>query len=105
MKESVTFCDFTDRFKAIRPDNFSYDGLKALYDWLEEYEDSTDQEIELDVIALCCDFSEYTLDELQSDYGDYASEKWDDMDEATEWLNDHTMVIPVDSNTVIVQAF
>lgn len=105
MKTTVGFCEFTDRFNAIRPDNFSYDGLKALYDWMEEYEESTDTEIELDVIALCCDFSEYTLEELQGDYGDYENEKWEDMDEAAEWLNDRTIVIPVDSDTVIVQAF
>lgn len=105
MKQSINFCEFTDQFKAIRPNNFSYNGLRALYDWLEEYEDSTGQEIELDVIALCCDFSEYTLSELQSEYGDYENEKWDDINEATDWLNERTIVIPIDDDSVIVQAF
>ena len=105
MKQSINFCEFTDRFRAIRPDNFSYDGLKALYEWLESYEEETGEELELDVIALCCDFSEYDLEDLQREYGDYESEQWEDLDEAIDWLNDRTMVIPVDSDHVIIQAF
>lgn len=46
MKQTVNFSMFCDQFRAIRPDNFSYNGLKALYDYLEDIED-----YELDVIA------------------------------------------------------
>ena len=59
MKITVNFTDFVDAFYKIRPTNFSYDGLKALFDYLEEYEHSTGKELELDVIGLCCDFCEY----------------------------------------------
>lgn len=61
--------------------------------------------MELDVIALCCDFGEYTLSELQREYGDYEGEQWEDLEEAIEWLQDRTMVIPVDDYSVIVQSF
>jgi hypothetical protein len=105
MKQNVTFSDFYNSFQAIRPDNFSYDGLRTLYTWLELYEEDTGEEVELDVITLCYNFSEYTLEELQTDYGDYEGEQWETMDEAVEWLNDRTMVIPIDNDTVIVQAF
>jgi len=114
MKENVNFCDFTDRFNAIRPDNFSYDGLKALYEWLEQYEDDTGEEIELDVIALCCDYSEMSFDEVVNDYISFDKSLRDELNEQDEdeqnewlagWLNDRTIVIPVDSETVIIQAF
>ena len=59
MKQTINFTQFADAFKAIRPDNFSYAGLKALYDYLEQYEEDTGGEVELDVIALCCEYTEY----------------------------------------------
>jgi hypothetical protein len=32
-------------------------------------EDDTGEEMELDVIALCCDFAEYRVEELMDEYG------------------------------------
>ena len=97
MKTTLTETAFKDAFQSIRPDNFSYAGLCELYEWLESYEEDTGQEYELDVIALCCDFSEYTLEELKNSYG-YMFDK-DDMpetlDDWTEVLGNHTFVIPV----------
>lgn len=105
MKQTVNETDFRDAFHTIRPDNFSYEGLGALLEWLEEYEDSTGEEMELDVTALCCDFSEHTLEDLQREYGDYEGEQWEDLDEAIEWLEERTTVVPVNDETVIIQAF
>ena len=72
MIQTIYKSDFTSAFhKAGRGDNFTYEGLIALYDYLEDYEDSTGEQIELDVIAICCDFNEYEdLAEFQEDYGD-----------------------------------
>ena len=58
MKQTINFYDFERAFKAIRPDNFSYEGLKVLYDWFESIDDDCGTETELDVIAMCCEFSE-----------------------------------------------
>jgi len=71
MINTVSQYDFVDAFKSLRPNNFSYEGLLALFDWFEMLEEDCDQKIELDVIAICCDFSEYeNLKEFQNDYGD-----------------------------------
>lgn len=98
MKQTLSFYDFRDAFKAIRPNNFTYEGLYALFDWLEEYEEGTGQEIELDVIALCCDFTEYeSMEELRENYTSI---------ETMEELEEHTIVIPVgDTGRFIIQAF
>ena len=51
-----------------RPDHFSYDGLIALWEYFEEYEEDTGEEIDLDVIAICCEYYEYNnLKEFQAD--------------------------------------
>lgn len=99
MIETVTLNDFIDRFRAFdRYDNFGYEGLKALFEYLEEYEDSTGEQIELDVIALCCDYTFYeSFEDFQKEYGDdYQS---------IEDLENHTQVIMVDDESFIIQAF
>ena len=71
MITTVRWYDFKDAFDDIRPDNFSYEGLEALFDYLQMLEDDIGKPIELDVIGLCCEYSEYeNLKEFQNDYGD-----------------------------------
>ena len=59
MKTTISQSDFLNAFQTIRPDNFSHAGLCALFDYFEDVEAETSQEIELDVIAICCEYSEY----------------------------------------------
>jgi hypothetical protein len=90
--------DFTDTFRNMgRKDQFSYAGLHALYEYLEQLAEDTGEPMELDVIALCCDYSEYaTLAEYNTEYGtEY--ESWDDVAE-------ETTVIEHSNGAAIVQA-
>jgi len=98
MKTIINFNEFVDAFRKIRPDNFSYDGLKALFEYLEEYEEDTGTEIEFDVIALCCDYTEYkNLKEFQEAYG----EDYKDL----ESIQDNTALIKIDEESFIIQNF
>ena len=79
IKQAVTESDFRDAFQAIRPDNFSYEGLGALYEYLEELSEDTGEDIELDVIAICCDYTEYSEDEAREEFDiDPDIEDWQD---------------------------
>lgn len=69
MKTTVYFSEFRDYFHEIRPDNFSYQALRILFDYLEEFEESTGEEVEFDVIAICCDFSEDSFENIADLYG------------------------------------
>lgn len=96
MKQEVTKYQFHDAFKRMgRGDQFSYAGLNALYDYL----DDIDPLYSLDVIALCCEFTEYeNLEEFQEEYG----EEYDSIDK----IEDNTTVIRVpDSDGFIVGGF
>ena len=112
MKTSVSICGFDRAFiDHGRQDQFSPRGRRALFEYLEEYEDSTDTELELDVIALCCDYSEYaSAKEAAMEYGMTAEDDEDTQDEealeehALDWLRDRTQVIEYDGG-VIVQSF
>ena len=55
MKTTVYLHDLRTQFHQMgRGDQFSYDGLRVLFEALEQYEDDTGSEVELDVIGLCC---------------------------------------------------
>jgi len=109
MYQSVNFYDFEQAFRrADRAENFSYKGLRALFEWFEDLEEDTGEEIELDVISICCDFSEYSsateaVGELSSD-----TIEGDDDDEieelSLEYLRDRTAVIEF-CGGIIVQSF
>jgi hypothetical protein len=68
MKTYISQYDFRRAFQDCRPDNFSYEGLKILFEYLEEYEMDIGEELELDVIGLCCDFSESTFEDIAALY-------------------------------------
>lgn len=97
MIKQITFSAFCDAFRnADRNENFSYDGKRALYDYLEDYADQTGEEVELDVIAFCCEYSEDDMDTIINSYSIDVSEAEDDEEKAeivAEYLNDHTLNI------------
>lgn len=109
MKQTVYLSDFRDSFKRIRPDNFSYEGLGLLFDYFEQYEDDIGEEIELDVIAICCEWAEDTLENIASNYSIDISGLEDASEieyTVLEYLNDHTQVAGVtDNGSIVYQQF
>ncbi len=75
MIQTITFNTFIDSFKNCgRGNSFTYDGFKALFDYLEQLENECDMSIELDPIAFDCEYVEYgDLEEIQGDYPDVES--------------------------------
>ena len=93
---TVTQNDFHDAFSLSRPDNFSYDGLNALYEYFDDYSEDTGEPFELDVIAICCEFTEYdNFTEINKAYPDIKS---------MEALEDYTCIIET-HNSIIIQDF
>jgi hypothetical protein len=68
MKTTVSIYDFRREFEQCRPNNFSYEGLAILFNYFEEFEESTGEEMECDVIAICCDFSEDSFQNIADQY-------------------------------------
>ena len=101
MKTTVNLNDFIDGFKqANREDNFSYEGKIALFDYFEELEMDCDIDIEFDIIAFCCEYTEY--EDLKEFYGNYDKEDY----ETLETIRDYTTVIEIDgSDSFIVADF
>ncbi len=90
MITTINSYDFIQAFESVRPNNFSREGLLALFDYLEMLEDDLGEQIELDVIALCCEYSEYeNLKEFQENYGVNGNEykSLNDIDEMTRVIS------------------
>ena len=89
MKTTVSLYDFRREFAECRPNNFSYEGLSILFDYLEELGDSCGEELELDVIAICCDFSEDHFSDVATNYDIDLSDCDGDEDQELQAVIDH----------------
>lgn len=97
IKKTFNVDNFISEFEVYnRMDNFSYHGLQVLFESLEEMAQDCGMDIEMDVIALCCDYNESSVNDVISDYSIDVSNCSDD-DEITEFvkehLREHTMLL------------
>ena len=82
--KTVNFSDFHESFDKMQRTQFSYGALKGLYAYYDTLSDNIGETIELNVIAICCEWTEYTL----AEYNDYFGTAFDDFDALKEALDD-----------------
>ena len=100
MKQTINFPAFVAAFdRKGRSEQFSYRGLKALFEYLEDvYEGDYD----LDVIALCCEWAEYCdVVDINMDYG----QDFEELEEAKDWLEDYTTVLDAGDDSLVILQF
>ena len=100
---------FREAFRlAGRGDQFSHEGLEVLFDYLDNLSEDTGETVELDVVALCCEYYESSIDEIVENYNLDLSE-YDDGNDALQyvrdWLNDNTSVCGEVSGGFVYAAF
>ena len=111
----VTENMFHDQFFAFdRQDQFSYSARSMLFDYLTEAEDNGSNDgagLELDIIGICCDFAEATIDDFIEDYKlqDYDNElsemSEEDLKQLIEnYINDNSIFIGWSSDDSFVYA-
>lgn len=116
MFKTISEHEFRRAFEELRPENFSHEGLGLLFDWFEEYEDSTGEPLELDVIAICCDWAESDAAEIMQDFSigldDIGLDADDEpdadaiADALLDYLNDRTSVAGMtDAGTIVYCSF
>jgi hypothetical protein len=92
----LNFHRFQDAFSDMnRGDNFTYEALKELYD----YYDNIGEDIELDVISICCDWSELSEEECRREYS------IDEADAVGDYLGNNTTYYELSNGNYLFQAF
>lgn len=112
MIQTVNLNNFRDAFtNRGRGEQFSYEGLEVLFDYLESLEEGGGTPYELDVIAICCDFTEEAPLNIASKYN-FDVGQFDDVDEeeydevimqyVIEQLSENNMCLGESSDGLIV---
>ena len=108
MKQNINLHDFRQAFHNMgRGDQFSYEALEVIFDWIEEYDRDNGSESELDVIGLCCEIAESSIEQIISDYSIDCDGIEDDEIEAhvIDFLNDETTILGHTSDSIIFIQF
>lgn len=108
MKATVGRHDFLRAFEdANRGTQFSRVALFELFDYFEQMESDTGTEIELDVVGICCDYSESTFSELIDQHDIPIDSYYGKSEESqiVDWLNDRTTVVAVLDDSIVYANF
>ena len=110
MIQTVNNSQFHDAFNRMdRGSQFSYEALNLIYEYMESIESDTGEQIELDVIAICCEYSEQPWQEIAESYDIDLSDWETDEDKqqaVIDYINDHSMYIGVtDDGSIVYQQF
>lgn len=70
VKTINTVGELQQEFASYNRDYYSYEAYEQIFDWYEEGYDENGNDIELDVIAICCAFNEYSKYEFVEQYED-----------------------------------
>ena len=97
MKTTITQADFYSAFdRSGRNHQFSRHALRFIFEYIEQIEQDTGEETELDVIAICYAYAESSLTEVLSNYSVTVGEDAFD-DEALEvvrnYLHNYTILV------------
>ena len=109
MKQTVYNTDFHRAFfDADRENQFSYTARNIIFDYLEQLEEDMGEEIELDVITLCCDYTEETAEEViqcfDLDVSDCMTDD-EEVDFVREYLADNTTIVGEFNGTFVYLNF
>jgi hypothetical protein len=112
MKSTLSVYEIADALQDDSNANWSYEGSKALAEYLNEIDEQSGEDTELDVVAIRCDWSEYQSAqdaasnyswEYEGDEEDIDPEELDELkeDSALEYLQDRTQVIEFNGGIII----
>tara|TARA_R110000796_G_C14437326_1_gene421885 strand:- start:413 stop:721 length:309 start_codon:yes stop_codon:yes gene_type:complete len=102
MKITLSIYEVADRLLNDEFSNWTHDESLALAEYYEQLEEDCGIEIELDVVAIRCEWVSFsTLQEVRDNYTDCPEGELD----ALEWLYDRAQVIILEDGSLLVTEF
>ena len=112
--QTVNFSSFCDMFTRMgRQDQFSYEAKHTLFEYLDNLSDDTGEDYELDIIELCCEYSEDSAEDINEYYSIGIEREEDESEEdfaarlnseVEEYLEENTKIVHNDNNGTFVYA-
>lgn len=68
MQQSINKYEFISQISAIRPDNFTREALGLIFDYLENLEEETGEQIEFYPLNICLEYTVNTVEGIIKDY-------------------------------------
>lgn len=98
-----------------RGEDFGPEGWNAIGEYLEQLSEGIGEDIEVDIVGICCDYSSAdSAEDWWQEHGEYSSidpTEWEEMDEdeklqaIEDYLNDRTSVVVCEDGLIIWQTF
>jgi len=102
VKKITTADELRREFRNYNRDQYEYETYRGL---IEYYEEAVEEDVELDVIAICCDLSEESYEDVVRNYN-IEIKSGENMTEAViEYLNYNTCIIAQTEEMVSYWAF
>ena len=107
MIQTINSYQFHRAFEESRTEQFSYEALELLFENFEIIEEDSGEQIELDVIAICCEYSESSVQDIISDYSIDVGDCEDDgiKEVVIEYLENNTRYIGETEIGLVYQQF
>lgn len=110
--QTLSKSSFIDAFThSSRKDQFSYEALEAIFEYLEEYSDSTGENVELDIVGICCEWTEAHWSDIAFDYSidlnDFADDEDDDnrIEAVMQYLWDNSQAYQLSNGNIVYVQF
>ena len=105
MKRTVYKQQFINAFEEYgRSENFTTAGQLALFEYFTELEEETEIEFELDIIGICCAYTEYDdLQELCKAYGKEYNEE--EEESIIEYFSGKTIILKTAIDSFVIENF
>jgi hypothetical protein len=113
--QTINFSMFCDAFSRMgRQDQFSYEAKQAIFNHIESTSENTGEDFQMDVIAICCDYSEDSAEDIVNNQGisiereDHeTNEAWSERicEEVRVFLEYHSTIISEKNGVFVYQQF
>ncbi len=105
--QTVDFNSFVNAFRsfAVYRNNFTHEGLRVLFDYLENLSEDIGENIDFDLCCIVCDYNESTFQECIGDYCIEIDPDQDTKEQIRDYLEYRTIVAGETSTGFVFVAF
>jgi hypothetical protein len=107
--QTLSKYSFVEAFKqSSRKDQFSHEALEAIFEYLEDYSNETGENVELDIIAICCEWAEMSWNEIATSYDVDLSQCTDNderIGEVEDYLSKNTQYLEIGEGSFVFVQF